>query len=80
MKGAHATGRKAPTNLSLRSDLVRKAKALNINLSELLEASLEQAIRQAEERAWLAANAEAIDTYNASVAQRGVFSDDWRRF
>jgi antitoxin CcdA len=71
---------KTATNLSLRADLVRRAKALKINLSALLEAALEQAIREAEERAWLETNGEAIDAYNANVEARGVFSDAWRRF
>lgn len=72
--------RKAATNLSVRADLVRKARALKINLSSVLESALEQAIRGAEREAWLAENADAIDEYNALVAKRGVFSDDWRRF
>ena len=80
MSPTHAGARKAPTNLSIRADLVRKAKALKLNLSELLESSLESAILEAEERAWLEANREAIDAYNAAVATRGVFSDGWRRF
>jgi antitoxin CcdA len=77
---AQATSRKAATNLSVRVDLVRKAKALKLNLSELFESSLEAAIRDAEQRAWLEANSEAIEAYNAAVAKRGVFSDGWRRF
>lgn len=72
--------RKAPTNLSVRVDLVRKAKALEINLSEVLERALELAIRQREREAWLRDNADAITHYNDQVQQRGVFSDDWRRF
>lgn len=80
MSVAHARGRKTATNLSVRADLVGRAKALELNLSEIFESSLEQAIREAEQRAWLEANGEAIDAYNAAVARRGVFSDDWRRF
>ncbi len=75
-----ARRRKVATNLSIRADLVRRAKALGLNLSELLEAALSQAIAAAERAAWLAENQDAIDTYNAQVAERGVFSDDWRRF
>lgn len=80
MKRTHKAGAKAATNLSVRVDLVRRAKALKLNLSELFESSLEAAIREAEQRAWLEANRGAIDDYNAAVAKRGVFSDDWRRF
>lgn len=80
MKGAPKPVRKVPVNLSLRSDLVRRAKALGLNLSELLEESLMRAVREKEREEWLAANQEAIAQYNARVERRGVFSDDWRRF
>jgi antitoxin CcdA len=80
MAPASARPRKAPTNLSLRTDLVRRAKALGLNLSEVLESALEQVIAAAEREAWLAENREAFDEYNALVDKRGVFSDDWRRF
>ena len=72
--------RKTATNLSLRADLVRRAKELGLNLSDVVDAALERAIRDAEGRAWLAENEEAIGEYNALVAKRGVFSDGRRRF
>ncbi|NUO49885.1 MAG: acetoacetyl-CoA synthase [Polyangiaceae bacterium] len=72
--------RKSPTNLSVREDYVRRAKALKLNLSELLENALETAIRDAERAAWLEENEQAISEYNAQVAERGVFSDGLRRF
>jgi antitoxin CcdA len=75
-----APARRTRTNLSVRLDLVRRARALAIDLSELLEEALERAIRQKERAAWLAGNREAIAEYNARVVERGVFSDDWRRF
>ncbi len=71
---------KSATNLSVRTDLVRAARALKLNLSEVLEQALEEAVRAGERRAWLAENQDAIDDYNAQVAKRGVFSDGWRRF
>jgi post-segregation antitoxin (ccd killing protein) len=45
-----------------------------------VESALEEVIRAAEQQAWLTANQEAIAEYNALVQERGVFSDDWRRF
>jgi antitoxin CcdA len=77
MRRAHP---KTATNLSLRTDLVRAARALKLNLSEVVEQALEQAVRTGERQAWLAENQDAIDAYNAQVEKRGVFSDDWRRF
>lgn len=72
--------RKTPTNLSLRADLVRRAKELGLNLSEILDAALEQAVKDAEAKSWLEENREAIEEYNAHVAKHGLFSDGRRRF
>jgi len=72
--------RKTATNLSVRADLVRRARELELNLSEVLETALARAIRDAERERWLEENREAIDEYNASITKRGLFGDDWRRF
>lgn len=80
MRARAGSRHKVPTNLSLRADLVRRAKALGINLSEAVDAALEEVIRTQEQDTWLANNRDAIDAYNAGVERRGVFSDDWRRF
>jgi antitoxin CcdA len=80
MKSTPSRARKVASNLSVRADLVRRARALKLNLSNVLETALEQAIRDAERDAWLASNVDAISDYNAQVEKRGVFSDDWRRF
>lgn len=72
--------RKVATNVTVRPELVTRAKALGLNLSELLEGAIERAIRDSERRTWLAENEQAMDEYNAQIAKRGVFSDDWRRF
>ncbi len=72
--------RKAPTNLSLRIDLVQQAKALGLNLSEVVENALEKAIREAEQARWLAENKEAIEQYNAFVEEHGYFGEEFREF
>jgi antitoxin CcdA len=66
--------------LSVREDLVRRAKALGLNLSEILETALEAAVRAGERAVWEAENESAIDAYNARAAEHGVFSDKWRKF
>lgn len=71
---------KVATNLSARADIVRKAKALGLNLSELFESAVAEAIRQKQQEMWLAENRGAIDSYNARVERDGLFSDDWRKF
>ena len=72
--------RKAPTNLSLRTDLVERAKALGLNLSDVVESTLEKAIIEAERARWLAENEKAIDYYNAFVEKHGLFGDEFRKF
>lgn len=71
---------KAPTNLSLRVDLVARAKALGLNLSNVVDSSLELAIVAAEQARWLAENEKAIDYYNAFVGEHGLFGEEFRRF
>lgn len=77
---ASSRARKTATNLSLRADLVQRAKSLKINLSSVVEAALETEIRSREQRAWLAENRDAIRAYNEHVEREGVFGDHWRRF
>lgn len=73
-------GHKRPVNLSLDADLVARAKALDVNLSQILEQQLVEIVRRAEETAWRRENAEAIDAYNRRVEQDGVFGEEWRTF
>jgi antitoxin CcdA len=72
--------RKAATNLSLRVELVQRAKALGLNLSDVVESALERAIRDAEQARWLAENEEAIKQYNAFVEEHGYFGEEFREF
>ncbi len=72
--------KKTPTNVSIRSDLVQRARELKLNLSQLFERALEAALQERERAEWRERNAEAIDAYNDRVAEQGVFSDEWRRF
>lgn len=72
--------RKAPTNLSLRIDLVQRAKALGLNLSEVVESALAEAIRKEEQARWLAENEKAIEYYNSFVEKHGVFGEEFRQY
>jgi antitoxin CcdA len=74
------TVRKQATNVSLRVDLVRRAKALGLNLSAPLEEAVVRAIRDAEQKKWLDENEAAIRDANEHFAKHGLFSDDWRKF
>ncbi len=74
------TARKVATNLSVRADIVREARALGLNLSRLFETAVSEAVRDRRQEVWLAENREAIESYNATVARDGTFSDRWRKF
>ena len=71
---------KKPTNVSINSDLLQKAKDLKINLSATLELALAEQLRNQQRVEWLCENANAIQTYNQFVETNGTFSDSVRKF
>lgn len=71
---------KKPTNLSINSDLLEKARGLNINLSATLESALAEQLRTEQRAQWLRLNANAIQAYNHFVEASGTFSDSVRKF
>jgi antitoxin CcdA len=72
--------KKQPTNLSIRSDLLRRAKARKINLSQTLEERLVEVLREGDDRSWREENKEAIEAARQFVAEHGLWSDGLRRF
>lgn len=71
---------KKPANLSLNSDLLRKAKDYGLNLSAVMEAALAEEVKKRQREQWREENAAAIATYNEHVEENGVFSDELRSF
>ena len=71
---------KRSANLSVNEDLLRQAKALNINLSQAFEHKLEELVREAKARQWLEENRDAISAYNQWVEKDGLWSDGLRLF
>ena len=80
MKTFDTQAPKKPTNLSINSDLLSKAREMNINLSATLENELAKQLKIKQKEQWLQENTEAIQTYNDFVENEGVFSDGIRRF
>lgn len=72
--------RKKATNLSVDDNLLEQARHLKLNLSQVFEASLTEAIRQRQGEEWLRKNRAALDAYNEHVEKHGVFSDGLRSF
>ncbi len=71
---------KKPTNVSVNGDLLRQAKALKINLSQVLEQRLIEIVREQQREFWVAENQQALEDYNAYVERNGVFSDGLKKF
>ena len=71
---------KKATNLSLNSDLLKRSRALNINLSATLEHALKEKLAEKEALKWVAKNRNAIKVYNEFVEKNGCFSDSFRAF
>ncbi len=71
---------KKPTNVSINSDLLIKAKELKINLSATLETALSELVSAKQRDLWKCENKAAIKAYNQLVEEHGTFSDDLRSF
>ncbi len=71
---------KKAANLSINSDLLKKAKEYKINLSKHFEAYLGELVKKEEEKKWLKENHEVIEKQNSRIEKYGAFSDGLRRF
>ena len=71
---------KKATNLSVNSDLLNKAKKMNINLSATFENALTELIKEKQKEQWLQVNKASIKAYNEHVDKNGVFSKNVRSF
>jgi antitoxin CcdA len=72
--------RKRPVNLSVNSDLLRQAKSLGINLSQVFDEAIRLKLKKALEEQWLADNEQAIEVFNRHIEKDGIFAADKRRF
>jgi antitoxin CcdA len=72
--------KKKATNLSINSDLLKKAKELHINISNSLEKTLIELIKEKEMKNWESQNKTSINSYNERVSKHGTFSDEIRSF
>jgi antitoxin CcdA len=72
--------RKKAANLSVDDRLLERARRLKLNLSQVFEAGLAEAIRRREGEEWLRRNRAALEAYNDHVEKHGTFSDGLRSF
>ncbi len=65
-------------NLTIREDVIKTARELDLNTSRAAEAGIVEAIRQAHAAAWRTESRAAIDAHNARVQSAGVLlTPDW---
>lgn len=71
---------KKATNLSVNSDLLKRCRELNINLSATLEQALTEKLAKNKAGKWREENKNAIKSYNDVVDKYGCFGDEYREF
>ncbi|QNQ11043.1 type II toxin-antitoxin system CcdA family antitoxin [Sphingomonas alpina] len=78
--GETRTAYRRPTNVSLDAAMIEDAKELGINVSRACEEGLAKQIKAERERRWIEENREAIDGWNAWVAEHGLPLEKYRQF
>jgi len=76
---ARKTTRK-PTNVSLPTDLLDRAKQLDVNISRASEWGLREEVHEAKARVWAAQHADFIAELNARIEHDGLPLDEYRMF
>ncbi|WP_449543965.1 type II toxin-antitoxin system CcdA family antitoxin [Lelliottia nimipressuralis] len=67
-------------NVTIDRDLLSRARALGINLSQTLTSAIDAELRKHEAARWKEENAEGIANLNAFLEEHGSFSDQYRTF
>ncbi|MDT0634810.1 type II toxin-antitoxin system CcdA family antitoxin [Spectribacter hydrogenooxidans] len=67
---------KARINLSVDESVLRDARALNVNLSQLFEQTLVERNREMRALRWQEENREAIRAYNERIERDGLWNRD----
>ncbi len=75
-----AKPKKRAVNLSIDADLVVEAKEAGVNMSEMLERTLENELKERRAEKWRQENRKAIQAHNRFIKAHGLLSDDWRKF
>ena len=68
------------TNVTLPEDLLREARALDVNLSQACERGLAAAVAEMRARQWRSENHTAISAWNDYVETNGVPLASHRQF
>ena len=71
---------KKPTNLSLNSKVLEKARELGMNVSQTVDALLAAEVRRCYWQKWNEENKDAVAEYNARIASEGLPLTKYRTF
>ena len=71
---------KKPVNLSLSADVLKAARELGINVSQVCDKHLREVVKGEQARRWRAEHAGYISAYNATVDAEGLPLDECRDF
>ena len=71
---------KRAANLTLSADVLDAAKQLNLNISKLCDAYLQNYVKQEQARRWREEHAAFVAVYNDTVATEGLPLDEWKTF
>ena len=71
---------KKPTNLSLNSKVLEKARELGMNVSQTVDILLAAEVRRCYWQKWNEENKDAVAEYNARIASEGLPLAKYRTF
>lgn len=72
------SGKRRPVNLTIRDDVMKEAKGLNINASKAAEKGILEAIRKAREEEWIKNNKHTIQAHNTRIEKDGpLLTPEW---
>lgn len=75
-----AVSPRRPTNVTLPEALLLEARQMGVNRSQACERGLAAGVAEARRQRWLAQNREAMDAWNAYVAEHGLPLAGYRQF
>ena len=71
---------KRATNLSLSVDVLKAARDLELNISQVCDQHLREVVRQEQVRRWREEHAAFVAAYNAIIETEGLPLDGWSQF
>lgn len=73
---------KAELKIEIDADLLKQARAANLQMTLLMERAVREALgpqaAEARARQWATDNAESIASHNRFVEEHGAFGAEWR--